>query len=334
MIRIRALSGALLALCVMAAALGPASASESALPPMDANAVTVSGISSGAAMAQQLHLAYADRFSGAGLIAGVPFGCAEGQLALALGRCMGKDGSALPVDDFVASLRSLAERGGAADPALLEGHRAWLFHGSLDAAVGKPAVDAARAVYEALLPAANVVTVTDVSAAHLFPTLDAGAPCDTSAPPWLGDCDFDAAGALLKHLFGDLQSPSDAERAMPADASLQKVTVPGAAAAGMAGEAYVFVPAACPETGCRLHLALHGCAMSSAQNGMAFIEQAGYLPWARANGIVVAFPEVVPQPVNPLGCWDWWGYTGANYLERDGAQMRVLADWVAALTAD
>ena len=66
---------------------------------------------------------------------------------------------------------------------------------------------------------------------------------------------------------------------------------------------------------------------------MAFIEDAGYLPWARANGIVVAFPEIEPHAANPMGCWDWWGYTGPDYATRDGVQVKLLADWVLRQTA-
>lgn len=300
------------------------------LPPIDTSAVTVSGISSGAAMAQQLHLAYGDRFSGAGLVAGVPYGCAEGELSLALGRCLGQ-AEALPVERFLAALEDGAARGQASDPALLAGHRVWMFHGTKDEAVGRAATDAAAAVYAAHVPDARRRYVTDVPAAHHFPTLDAGNPCDTSAEPWLGACDYDAAGELLSFLYPGLAAPGAADRGADPGEGLREVTLPGADDAGLEKTAWLFVPAQCPAEGCRLHLALHGCAMSVAKNGMAFIEESGYLPWARANGIVLAFPQVDTALLNPLGCWDWWGYSSDDYLDRDGVQMKALADWVAGL---
>ena len=55
---------------------------------LDPGAVTVSGISSGAHMAQQLHLARSDLFQGAGLIAGGPWGCGVGGVKTAFSRCM------------------------------------------------------------------------------------------------------------------------------------------------------------------------------------------------------------------------------------------------------
>ena len=38
-----------------------------------------------------------------------------------------------------------------------------------------------------------------------------------------------------------------------------------------------------------------------------------------------------PAAANPLGCWDWWGYTGANYLSRDAVQMKLLVDWIGSM---
>ena len=82
------------------------------------------------------------------------------------------------------------------------------------------------------------------------------------------------------------------------------------------------------EQACALHLVLHGCAQSAVSVGTDFIEQSGYLPWAETNDIVLAFPQVVPGPLNPYACWDWWGYTGAEYRWRNGKQMVVVTDWI------
>lgn len=49
---------------------------------------SVSGLSSGAYMAGQFHVAYSGTVGGAGVIAGGPYDCAEGQLSVALNRCM------------------------------------------------------------------------------------------------------------------------------------------------------------------------------------------------------------------------------------------------------
>ncbi len=324
---------AIAALFSLSVATGHSEANETALPLIDPGAVTVSGISSGAAMAQQLHVAYGERFAGAGLVAGVPYGCAEGDLGLALGRCTGKEGGPLPVEDYLASIAASAAGGAVAGAATVANDRAWVFHGARDAAISEPVTAAAAAVYGSLLAPGNLRYVNDVPAAHVFPTLEAGGACDQAAAPWLGACGFDAAGELLQFLYPGLQTPTEADRAAAAGSGLREASLPGAAAAGMRETMWLFVPEQCPPSGCRLHVALHGCLMATAQNGMAFVKDGGYLPWARANGIVVACPEVAPQAVNPMGCWDWWGYTGPDYATRSGAQVKLIADWVQRLAA-
>ena len=101
----------------------------------------------------------------------------------------------------------------------------------------------------------------------------------------------------------------------------------------MSDTAYLFVPPACvgKEQSCALHLVLHGCAQSAVTIGTDFIEQSGYLPWAEANNIVMAFPQVAPAALNPYACWDWWGYTGAEYRWREGKQMMVITNWIQSL---
>ena len=47
---------------------------------IDASRITVSGVSSGAYMAGQLHVAHSAAISGAGLIAGGPYWCASGAM--------------------------------------------------------------------------------------------------------------------------------------------------------------------------------------------------------------------------------------------------------------
>ena len=50
------------------------------LPPVSAHTerISVSGLSSGAAMATQLSVAYSDRVAAVGMMAGPPYGCAQG----------------------------------------------------------------------------------------------------------------------------------------------------------------------------------------------------------------------------------------------------------------
>ena len=297
---------------------------------IDPDRITVSGLSAGAQMAHQLHIAWSDVFSGAALIAGGPFGCAAGSVATAFARCMGAPGGGLPLDEFTGLIRSGAEDGRLASPSGLADDRVWLFHGSLDQTVARGVSDALAALYGEFVPAANIRYVNDIPAAHHFPANGRGHGCEASQPPFVGDCGYDAAGELLGHLYPGLEPP--AEQRLD---SLVKVELPGAAEAGLAEAAYLFVPEACAAEGgsCRLHLVLHGCAQAVSQVGTAFIEQSGYIGWAAANDIVLAFPQVAPGPANPYACWDWWGYTDEAYLWRSAPQMRVLVEWLQSLNS-
>ena len=298
------------------------------MPSSPAEGTTISGISAGAQMAHQLHIAYPDIFSGVGLIAGGPFGCAEGSLSTALTRCMGSVSGELPLTEFEAQIKAAENAGQIGNTALLSNDRVWVFHGSEDTTVAAELSDATVALYSRFLSSENIRIVNDVGAGHNFPTLSAGTDCGATESPFIGRCDYDAAESLLKQLYGKLEAP-----AAELKTELIKTKLPGALAAGLDENAYLFIPEECEQTGqsCKTHLVLHGCAQSSAQIGTVFIEQSGYLPWAEANNIVLAFPQVAPATANPFACWDWWGYTGKSYRWRDGAQMKVLADWMREL---
>jgi hypothetical protein len=37
------------------------------------------------------------------------------------------------------------------------------------------------------------------------------------------------------------------------------------------------------------------------------------------------------RPLNPEGCWDWWGYSGADYAVRSGVQIQAIAAMIERL---
>ena len=295
---------------------------------IDTERVTVSGISAGGQMAHQLHIAYSDLFSGAGIIASGPFGCADGSLATAMARCMGKTDGPMPVAELAASINTAAEEGLVADTKNLANDPVWLFHGTLDTTVAAEVNDATGALYAEFIPANQITYVNDVEAIHNFPARGQGSACNVMQAPFVGDCDYDAAGEILNHLYSELETPQVAP-----ETALQTVVLEGAEEAGLSETAYLFVPPACADgdKACALHLVLHGCAQSAVQVDTGFMQQSGYLGWAETNDIILAFPQVVPGALNPYACWDWWGYTGAQYRWRNGKQMVVVTDWIKNL---
>ena len=56
-----------------------------------------------------------------------------------------------------------------------------------------------------------------------------------------------------------------------------------------------------------------------------FIKEAGFAEAADLNRLVILFPQAKPSAmINPQGCWDWWGYTGLDYLAKDAPQIAAI----------
>ena len=67
--------------------------------------------------------------------------------------------------------------------------------------------------------------------------------------------------------------------------------------------------------------------------GDDFYADTGYNRWADSNVLLVLYPQVdkTAVPPNPKGCWDWVGYTGADYAVKSGVQMRAIKAMVDML---
>jgi poly(3-hydroxybutyrate) depolymerase len=341
---VRAEVGVLVALVLAAtAACGrepvPA-AGEAGLPslPIDRRSVTVSGPSAGGYMAVQFHIAYSDLVQGAGIVAAGPYRCAEGSVRLSLGRCM-KGDEEIPTARLLEETSRLALDGAIAPIAGLADDRVWIFHGAADPYVATPVVNALETFYEALVAPEQVVRIEHPQAGHVFPTADPAAdPCASPVAPIAANCGLDGAHALLTHLYGELA----ASRAARPDGLVEFDQRPYAEAAGSAGLAergWLYVPQECRPGGaspCRLHVVFHGCKQGASFVGDEFARRTGYLEAAEANRIVLLFPQIEPgfQPLNPYGCWDWWGYEGEGYATRNGAQLAAVRAMVADLMGD
>lgn len=298
---------------------------------IDADRVTVSGFSSGAIMAQQVHFAWSDVIDGAGIISGPPYGCAEGKLDTALDRCLAPKGKGPDPAALAAVARDRAAKGLIDPLAGLAGDRVWIFHGSTDSIVAESVVAASTAFYETL-GGATVESDFSHAAAHVFPTLASGGDCAVSASPYIGRCKFDTAGEIFRRVVGDVDAPAAQASGQLVRFDQRSFAADGAdPSLGDAG--YIYVPQQCSKGACGLHIAFHGCQQSADEIGDAFATQAGYNAWADAAGVVVLYPQASSSiiPLNPKGCWDWWGYTGPEYDTRQGAQLRWLANVLAAL---
>ena len=325
----RAITPSVLVLMIVATTshAAPARGAEP-LPAMglDPAGTTVSGLSSGAYMAVQFHVAHSASLLGAGVVAGGPYFCAEGQLPTALNRCMKTILGTPDAAALLARARALAGEGRIDALAGLAGDRVYLFSGSQDNTVTRPVMDAARDFYrQAGIADQAIKYVTTIAAGHGFIVEQASNACAATGSPFINDCDYDQAGDILQHLYGALQPPG-AARAARLLAFDQAAFLATPESHGMASQGFAYIPSACQSgPACRLHIAFAGCKQTPADIGDLYARTTGYNRWAETNRLVILYPQSHTSGGNPNGCWDWWGYDDANYHTKRGRQMEAVA---------
>jgi poly(3-hydroxybutyrate) depolymerase len=296
--------------------------------------LTVSGVSSGGYMATQFQVAYSDDVAGAGIVAAGPWLCAQGVVTRALRDCLAGEAGGPDVAPLVAALRASAALGAVDDPSGLAADRIWIFHGAKDGVVGAAVSDSLLRFYKAFVPLERVRYETQVPAGHGFPTIAEGKACDAGDSPWILACGYDAAGMMLNYLYEGLAAPSGSVTGTLREFGQDRYVGSGRVAS-MADTGLLFVPKECAEgMPCRIHVAFHGCGQGVGAIGRKFPRQAGYERWADANRIVVLYPQVdesTLRPLNPRGCWDWWGYTGPDYAVQGGVQLSAVNRMLEAL---
>jgi poly(3-hydroxybutyrate) depolymerase len=294
--------------------------------------LTVSGVSSGGYMATQFQLSFSRVVRGVGVFAAGPWYCARGSLTRALGECMDRAQSAPDAAALIELARGAAGAGRIDPLEALAEARVWVFHGTRDATVAPPVARALVEFYRAFVPAANPRYVDGVAAAHGVPTEAAGGACDTTASPYLLACRYDGAGEMLGFLYAGT-APAVADGGPGTLTGFDQS--PYDPSGSLAPRGYLYVPRACSGARpCRLHVAFHGCRQGAEFVGERFVRDAGYNRWADAHGLVVLYPQAKRSrflPLNPEGCWDWWGYSDANYASRDGRQVAAVRAMVRAL---
>ncbi|XP_046656731.1 poly(3-hydroxyalkanoate) depolymerase C-like [Daphnia pulicaria] len=303
---------------------------------IEPGSLTVSGISAGAAMASQFHVAFSKDVNGVGIFAGIPYGCAKSTLAGAL-NCMSSP--------FLTSVPTLISRAddyaqqGTIDPTSnLAGDKVYVFHGTRDSTVNNKNGEQIVTFYENYLSASDITTEFTIAAEHCQPTDNFGEVCNKqNSANYINDCDYRGAYLALNHFYGGNLEPGTTTTAPDSNLFLFDQAEffggrPGSYSMDSTG--YVYIPTMCqdPTRYCKLHVVLHGCLQSSKEIGDVFVKNAGYLEVAEANGIILLFPQAVATAVsNPNSCFDWWGYADNNYEVQSGVQMDGIYQMVKRL---
>lgn len=291
--------------------------------------VTISGVSSGAAMAIQYAIAHSASIKGVGSIAGPGWGCAEGKLSVAVEACMcGRQPPSLKPD----AARALAKTGAidalpAGKPRALD--RAYVFQSDADETVvaesGQASIDFLRA-FIGRTPVVDRGNAADGSnrAGHGIVSPDGTDACQRTGHDgsFIRQCGADDnAGKLLLALHRpgtrydaskrvpripeseiwqfnqqaiiDRAKQADGEVAADASWWLFPFATQRRRNFDMAATGYLYVPPACRASGsrCGIHIALHGCR----QSAKTFASTAGYNNWADHYRLIIVYPALVPS---------------------------------------
>lgn len=299
-------------------------------PALNIEGVYVAGISSGGYMADQLHIAHSATFDGAAIFAAGPYHCARGSLTTAVMACMNDFQDSNPTQ-LTQIARDRADQGFIDPIANLADNPVWLFHGQNDTTVKKPVTDDLKTVYDNL--GSPVSYETDSPAGHAWISPRGLNACNTSTTPFINNCNDDPQSAMLTHLYGTINPPTETPSGELTTFDQNPHTPGGnAPAISMNTTGYRYTPTACADgANCRLLVALHGCKQSIDQVGTALVENAYLNEYADTNNTVVLYPQTTTSSDNPNACWNWWGYgNDPNYDTKDGKQIQAIMNMVAA----
>lgn len=289
---------------------------------IDRTAVSISGVSSGGFMAVQMGVAYSQDFMSVSSVAGGIYWCSEGDPDRAKTVCMGKPDEVNPQIQINKAIELASQK--LIDPlANIKKQNVYIFASPKDKVIAPNNSEKLQEFYSAFTDPAKIKMETSLESAHGFPTLNSGISCGMGFLPWILKCNFDLAGEILQSAYGTLQPRGDFN---PQHLIKYSQAEFGDEKTPLFKEGWVYVPETCSQGArCRLHVALHGCQMNPDFIQDKFATIAGYNEWAETNGIIILYPQSAKIPKdNPYACWDWFGFSGPNYMTKSGTQMNAL----------
>jgi len=335
------------ALFTFTAANADAQAAKLAPYGADIQQTSVSGLSSGAFMTSQLYVVFSDIMVGAGIVAGGPYLCAESWsynslMVNATTTCMNPlTESVGPNTPLLVKLATNLSESGKIDPLEnLKDDKIYIFSGQNDKTVTTTVVDQTYAFFTSVgVPEASIKYDKSVDAGHaLITNNDADTQCPETKPPFVNDCDFEQSTVILNQIYPGMKPPAEtlSSEIQPFDQSefIDSDTT------SMSDTAYVYVPEACQtDKSCPVHVVFHGCKQGAEVIGDKYYGQTGYNKMAEANDLIMLYPQVQPSnasPLNPEGCWDFWGYSSPNdpspdFFSHNAPQLRAIYKMITRL---
>ncbi|CAF3427244.1 unnamed protein product [Rotaria sp. Silwood1] len=311
---------------------------------VDPSETSVSGLSSGAYLATQIQVAFSASIKGAGIIAGGPYDCGA---QMSYTSCMYTSTPSIATsisntkawsDDKIDNIQNLAK------------HKVYMISGTSDSTVGVSVMNQLYKYYVTdgqFIPSTNVVFNKDLKSAHTFPTdFDSAGNngCGSTSSPYISNCGFDGAGAILEHIYGSLKPRNNGALSGTFIEFSQAEFLTSPRSYGMDETAWIYVPKSCADgQTCKLHIAYHGCAQGYEKVGDKFVKNTGYNRWADTNNIIVLYPQAVATTLknieskatlpNSNGCWDWIGWYGADFDVKSGKQSTAMKKMIDRITS-
>ncbi|ELU01779.1 hypothetical protein CAPTEDRAFT_107773, partial [Capitella teleta] len=262
---------------------------------VDWDAISVSGLSSGASMATQFHVAYSSQVMGVAMFAGSPYWCARGMLGTATGACMSLP-SLIDLPKIYEQVDSYESSGDIDPTENMLSDKVYLWHGSGDPTVVPGVQQYVVDFYKSYVAEENIEVVNNINSGHNMPTSYHGNACTTSRADYIANCDFPGAFYALNHIYGNLEF-------FDYDPSVSDMDTEG----------YAYIPSGCNEIGeCKLHVVFHGCLQGRYLIDDEYARNTGYNEVAELNNIIMLYPQATRSMSNMNGCWDWWGYNIPN----------------------
>ncbi|MQY41119.1 poly(3-hydroxybutyrate) depolymerase [Epibacterium sp. SM1969] len=333
---------------------------------------SISGLSSGAFMTVQMHVAHSADFIGAGVIAGGPYRCVESYMHAAHKPADAYVLNALYVamnpltKDTAPNGKELAEKARCTenidDLKNLTDDKVYIFTGSKDLVVRSVSVAATRDFYAELgVPEKNIAYDDTVPAGHSIITVnDTDSPLAANKPPYINKGDFVQSHQLLQHIYGKLKPAAQRAHGRYVQFEQEPFWGEEGARASMAKYGYAYIPSEVDKGIAEakgVHIVMHGCKQGYSYvnyvNGLAdkanqppygtrYITTTGYVEMAEANNIILLFPQAVGADTNaaqnPEGCWDWWGYSDTespepDYYSKNAVQISAVHGMLSQLAS-
>lgn len=318
---------------------------------VDIKETSVSGLSAGGFMAVDFGVAYSSFIKGAGIIAGGPYYCSRGDVntATTVCSCTGlpffSSCKVAPGATHVQQLIDITDQNSAAGTidatSNLAKQKIWMFSGTADTLVPQPVMVDLETYYRHYIDSGNIQFKKNIPAQHAMPTDFFGNACSKLGTPYINNCNFDAAGELLKWIYGgDLNAKNTGTlsgKFVEFDQS-EFLDDHNPTAHGMANSAFLYVPADCAKSAnqpCKLHVVFHGCLQDPPNVQDKFVKDTGYNKWADTNHILVLYPQAAAKfPNNPNACWNWFDFDrdDPNFAKKDGRQMLAIKHMIDRIT--